>query len=248
MWLPGMEDPLRRNGIPLQYSCMRNPIGRGASGWAVLGVAKSLIHLSNQRKTATYIHIEMPRDRQKDRETETDMGPDRIMIAYALGWSNWVFDLSFDISFYIKSYTFSLSWTELSTFCTSCVIFPVNFFWLKCLLKFNSLDARKRPVLTPDVNILKQVTWDLQFLDRSWISHSTLLFRNFWRSVLAVVLSRSSGKKARWWSSSEYWPWTHLSTCQVFSASLEPWALYPVSWQSICTFSVRFFFPLLQAV
>lgn len=33
---------------------------------------RSLIHLSNQRKTATYIHIDMPRDRQKDRETETD--------------------------------------------------------------------------------------------------------------------------------------------------------------------------------
>ena len=39
------------NGNPLQYSCLENPIGRGARSATVHGVAKSLTQLS------TYTHM-----------------------------------------------------------------------------------------------------------------------------------------------------------------------------------------------
>ena len=39
----GWQDPLGEgNGYPLQYSCLENPIDRGAWQAAVCGVAKSL--------------------------------------------------------------------------------------------------------------------------------------------------------------------------------------------------------------
>ena len=44
----GQEDPLEEeNGNPLQYSCLKNPMGRGA-WWAIAhGVAKSQTRLSD---------------------------------------------------------------------------------------------------------------------------------------------------------------------------------------------------------
>ena len=43
----GGEDPLVKEGNPLQYSCLENPMDRGAWGAAVHGVAKSQTRLSN---------------------------------------------------------------------------------------------------------------------------------------------------------------------------------------------------------
>ena len=48
----GGEDPLEEeNGNPLQYSCLENPMGRGAWWTTVERVAKSQTQLSN------YAHI-----------------------------------------------------------------------------------------------------------------------------------------------------------------------------------------------
>ena len=41
------RSPGERNGNPLQYSCLENPIDRGAWQATVHGVAKSWTHLSN---------------------------------------------------------------------------------------------------------------------------------------------------------------------------------------------------------
>ena len=47
-WYLGREDsPWEENGNPLQYSCLRNPMDRGAWQAAVHGVAKSWTQLSN---------------------------------------------------------------------------------------------------------------------------------------------------------------------------------------------------------
>ena len=43
----GQEDPWRRNGNPLQYSCLGNPMDRGAWRATVPGVAKSQTRLSD---------------------------------------------------------------------------------------------------------------------------------------------------------------------------------------------------------
>jgi len=41
-WIPGSgRSPGKGNGNPLQYSCLENPMDRGAGGATVLGVAKS---------------------------------------------------------------------------------------------------------------------------------------------------------------------------------------------------------------
>ena len=41
--IPGSErSPEKGNGNPLQYSCLGNPIDRGACGFTVHGVAKEL--------------------------------------------------------------------------------------------------------------------------------------------------------------------------------------------------------------
>ena len=37
----GQEDPLEGNGNPIQYSCLENPMERGAWHAAVYGIAKS---------------------------------------------------------------------------------------------------------------------------------------------------------------------------------------------------------------
>ena len=44
----GWEDPLEGNGNPLQYSCLENPMDRGAWWATVHGVAKSWTRLSDQ--------------------------------------------------------------------------------------------------------------------------------------------------------------------------------------------------------
>ena len=37
-WCPlGWEDPWRRDGYPVQYSCLENPVDRGASGLQSIG-------------------------------------------------------------------------------------------------------------------------------------------------------------------------------------------------------------------
>jgi len=43
----GQEDPLRRECNPLQYSCLGNPMDRGAWWATVCGFAKSQTQLSN---------------------------------------------------------------------------------------------------------------------------------------------------------------------------------------------------------
>ena len=44
----GREDPPgERNGYPLQYSCLENPMDRGAWGATVRGVAKSRTRLND---------------------------------------------------------------------------------------------------------------------------------------------------------------------------------------------------------
>ena len=63
------------NGTPLQYSCLKNPMGRGAWWAAVHGVAKSRARLSNftftfhfhalEKEMETHFHcscLENPRD------------------------------------------------------------------------------------------------------------------------------------------------------------------------------------------
>ena len=49
--IPGVEKSLgKRHGNPLQYSCLGNPIDRGAWRPAVHGVAESQTRLSAQQK------------------------------------------------------------------------------------------------------------------------------------------------------------------------------------------------------
>ena len=43
----GREDPLREHGNPLQYSCLENPMDRGAWQDPVLRVSKTWTQLSN---------------------------------------------------------------------------------------------------------------------------------------------------------------------------------------------------------
>ena len=43
----GLEDPWRRNGNPLQYSCLEMPMDGGGWQATVHGVAKSQIQLSD---------------------------------------------------------------------------------------------------------------------------------------------------------------------------------------------------------
>ena len=46
--IPGWgRSPGKANGCPLQYSCLENPMDRGAWGATVHGVAKSWTRLSN---------------------------------------------------------------------------------------------------------------------------------------------------------------------------------------------------------
>ena len=50
--------PGEGNGTPLQYSCLENPLGRGASWAAVHGVAKSWTRLSDFTFTFHFHELE----------------------------------------------------------------------------------------------------------------------------------------------------------------------------------------------
>ena len=63
--IPGQEDPLEEemaNGNPLQYSCLGNPMDKGAWQVTVHGVAKSQTQLTNYTITTTML--------SKNRDTE----------------------------------------------------------------------------------------------------------------------------------------------------------------------------------
>ena len=51
--------PGEGNGNPLQYSCLGNPMGRGAWQTTVHGVAKSQTQLSTHTHTHTHAHAHM---------------------------------------------------------------------------------------------------------------------------------------------------------------------------------------------
>ena len=54
--IPGSgRAPGGANGNPLQYSCLRNPMDRGAWWVSAYGVAKSNIRLSNLKKKGNYL-------------------------------------------------------------------------------------------------------------------------------------------------------------------------------------------------
>ena len=56
--IPGSgRSPGKGNGNPLQYSCLENPMNRGAWWTTVHGVAKSRTRLSNWVRTHTHTHI-----------------------------------------------------------------------------------------------------------------------------------------------------------------------------------------------
>ena len=65
----GRKDPLEKeSGNPLQYSCLGNPMGRGA-WWAIVhGVAKHsdmTQHLNNNKKTSARLKVELPVKREE---------------------------------------------------------------------------------------------------------------------------------------------------------------------------------------
>ena len=51
----GQEDPRRGHGNPLQYSCLKNPMDRGAWQTTVHRTAKSRTQLNNQTQNSTGI-------------------------------------------------------------------------------------------------------------------------------------------------------------------------------------------------
>ena len=56
-WIPGSErSPGEGNGNPLQYSCLKNPMDRGAWWAAVHGIVKSWTQLSVRACVHTHIH------------------------------------------------------------------------------------------------------------------------------------------------------------------------------------------------
>ena len=52
----GLEDPLEEDGNPLQYSCLKNPMDRGAWRATVHSVAQSQIQL---KRLSTHSHISL---------------------------------------------------------------------------------------------------------------------------------------------------------------------------------------------
>ena len=55
-WIPGLgRSPGEGNGNPLQYSCLENPMDRGAWRATVHGVAKSQKRLSDFTLTPKYL-------------------------------------------------------------------------------------------------------------------------------------------------------------------------------------------------
>ena len=86
-WLE--RSPEEGNGISLQYSCVRNPMNRGAwwvgcSSRCCKGFDTSQ-QLKKNSNIYTYRYIQRQTDRERETETETKTDSDRIMIAYALG-------------------------------------------------------------------------------------------------------------------------------------------------------------------
>ena len=52
------DDPLeKKNGNPLQYSCLGNPMDRGATWATVHGITKSQTRLRNKPTTTIHIYI-----------------------------------------------------------------------------------------------------------------------------------------------------------------------------------------------
>ena len=56
MWVQSWEDPWRRDGDPLQYSCLENPMDRGVLRAAVHGVAES----GTTEVTEIHVHESVP--------------------------------------------------------------------------------------------------------------------------------------------------------------------------------------------
>ena len=57
--IPGLgRSPGERNGNPLQYSCLENPMDRGAWRATVYGVTKSWTRLSDFTHTHTHTHTQ----------------------------------------------------------------------------------------------------------------------------------------------------------------------------------------------
>ena len=64
--IPGLgRSPGERNGNPLQYSCLENPMGRGAWWATVHGVAKSRTRLSDFIFTFTLKNNKLPGSRSR---------------------------------------------------------------------------------------------------------------------------------------------------------------------------------------
>ena len=73
--IPGMErSPEGGNGNPLQYSCLGNPMGRGAWWATVHGIIKSWTQLSNWARTHTHTHTHTPQKEKKERKFEIKSG------------------------------------------------------------------------------------------------------------------------------------------------------------------------------
>ena len=127
-WLE--RSPEEGNGIPLQYSCMRNPMNRGAWWVGCSSRCCKGFDTSQQLKknsniyTDTYIErqTERQRERQKQRQRQIQNHDSICTRLKPLGF--WYFIWYFILHKILKH--FSLSCTELSTFCTSYIIFPLS--------------------------------------------------------------------------------------------------------------------------
>ena len=82
------RSPEKGNGIPLQDSCMWNPMDRGAWWVACSPQCHKEFDTSQQLKKNSNIHtyryIERQTERQRETETETKTDSDRFMVAYEL--------------------------------------------------------------------------------------------------------------------------------------------------------------------
>ena len=66
--MPGLgRSPGEGKGNPLQYSCLENPMHRGAWWATVHGVAKNLTQLSTHTHTHTYTHTNTLVEQREDR-------------------------------------------------------------------------------------------------------------------------------------------------------------------------------------
>ena len=83
--VPGWEDPQGGNGNPLQYSCLGNPVDRGAKWVTVRGVAKSWTRLMDREAWHAVIHgVEKSQTRLSDwtelNWTESDLAPHQYLL------------------------------------------------------------------------------------------------------------------------------------------------------------------------